>query len=143
MSEHRTGAWPVTHPVDTDGVPPPPAPVAMPTPAPRVREVRLVVTVDLAGSYGSSRDVADHLREQARRSVDCHTVVVRLGADAVRHHIELGRSIAAAFYLDAERIEIHAPAGNVIGPLIHDEVARYVRLYQADHERAAPAAASG
>ncbi|MFM9643591.1 hypothetical protein [Streptomyces turgidiscabies] len=97
--------------------------------------VRLVLTVDLTGAYGSYRDVSEALREQTQRNVDCHTAIVRLGADAVRHHLELGKSIAGVFYLSAQRIEVHAPAGNVLGPLIHDEVARYVRLFAADHAR--------
>ncbi|NEA67523.1 hypothetical protein [Streptomyces sp. SID12488] len=96
-------------------------------------DVRLVLTVDLTGSYGSLREVSAALREQTLRNVDCHTAIVRLGADAVRHNLELGRSIAAVFYLSAQRIEVHALAGNVMGPLIHDEVARYVRLFTADH----------
>uniref|UniRef100_A0AAU1ZZF5 STAS domain-containing protein n=1 Tax=Streptomyces sp. NBC_00093 TaxID=2975649 RepID=A0AAU1ZZF5_9ACTN len=105
-------------------------------------DVRLVLTVDLTGPYESYRAVADALREQTTRNVDCHTAIVRLGADAVRHNLELGRSIAAVFFLSAQRIEVHAPAGNVMGLLIHDEVARYVRLYAADHARmtASPAA---
>lgn len=104
-------------------------------------EVRLVLTVDLTGPYGSYRDVSESLREQTRRNVDCHTAIVRLGADAVRHHLDLGKSIAGAFYLSAQRIEVHAPAGNVLGPLIHDEVARYVHLYTADHARLTASAA--
>ncbi|WP_060880551.1 hypothetical protein [Streptomyces scabiei] len=111
---------------------------AMPTEA----AVRLVLTVDLTGRYDNHREVSDALREQTRRNIDCHTAIVRLGADAVRHNIELGRHIAAVFYLSAERIEVHAPAGTVMGPIVHDEVARYVRLYTADHARmtAGPAA---
>lgn len=145
MNEHRKGAWPIDHPVDITVPPTLPTPGAVSAPpAPRVHDVRLVLTVDLTGTYLDSRDVADDLRAQTRRNVDCHTAIVRLGPDAVRHHIELGRSIAATFYLAAERIEIHAPAGNVIGSLIHDEVTRYVRLYLADHQRLiSTAAASG
>ncbi|WP_333746164.1 hypothetical protein [Streptomyces sp. IBSBF 2950] len=107
----------------------------MSTAAPTEADVRLVLTVDLTGRYDNHRDVSDALREQTRRNIACHTVVVQLGADAVRLNLELGRLIAAAFYLSAKRIEVHAPAGNVMGPLIHDEVARYVRLYTADHAR--------
>ncbi|MFD7791000.1 hypothetical protein [Streptomyces sp. NPDC059759] len=99
-------------------------------------DVRLVLTVDLTGRYDSMREVTESLREQTRRNVDCHTVIVRLGADAVRHHVELGRVIAGTFFLSARRIEIHAPAGNVLGPLIHADVARHVRLYADDHQRA-------
>ncbi|WP_282703216.1 hypothetical protein [Streptomyces sp. CC219B] len=99
--------------------------------------VRLVLTVDLTGPYDNHRQVAQALREQTRRSIDCDTVIVRLGADAVRHNLDLGRSIAAEFFQTARRIEVHAPAGNVLGPIIHDEVARYVRLYTADHARQA------
>ncbi|MET9479848.1 hypothetical protein [Streptomyces sp. NPDC006638] len=147
MSDKQPGAWPVTRPVALDGGGPVAVTntVAIPdgTPLPPV-EVRLVLTVDLTGRYASQRAVSDDLREQTHRNVDCHTAIVRVGPDAVRHGIELGRSIAAAFYLSAERIEIHAPAGNVIGSLIHDEVARYVCLYRADHERmTATPAASG
>ena len=98
-------------------------------------EVRLVLTVDLTGQYNSEREVSADLREQTRRNVDCHTVIVRLGPDAVRHHICLGEAIAKAFFLSAERIEIHAPAGSVIGSLIHDAVARHMRFYRAGHER--------
>ncbi|MBD0838817.1 hypothetical protein [Streptomyces sp. TRM68416] len=99
--------------------------------------VRLVLDLDLTGRYDSHRQVAEALREQTRRSLDCDTVIVHLGADAVRHNIDLGRSIAAAFFLTARRIEVHAPAGNVLGPIIHAEVARYVRLFTADHARQA------
>lgn len=110
-------------------------------------EVRLVLTVDLTGRYGSERDVSADLHQQTRRNVDCHTAVVRLGADAVRHHLGLGEAIAKTFFLAAERVEVHAPAGSVIGALIHEEVARYVRLYAADHARMTaaliPEAASG
>ncbi|WP_326729738.1 hypothetical protein [Streptomyces phaeochromogenes] len=96
-------------------------------------DVRLVLTVDLSGPFHNSREVSNALREQTKRNVDCHTVIVRLGADAVRHNLELARSIAAVFFLSAERIEVHAPAGNVMGAIIHDEVARHVRLFTADH----------
>nr|WP_119589730.1 hypothetical protein [Streptomyces scabiei] len=114
----------------------------MSTVTPTEATVRLVLAVDLTGSYDSHREVYDALREQTKRNITCHTVIVRLGPDAVRHNIELGRQIAALFYLSAERIEVHAPAGNVMGPIIHDEVARYVRRYTADHARmtAGPAA---
>ncbi|MEU8713590.1 hypothetical protein [Streptomyces sp. NPDC048663] len=96
-------------------------------------DVRLVLTVDLAGPYGSFHQVNADLRDQTRRLIECDTVIVRLGADAVRHHLELGKAIAGAFYQSARRIEVHAPAGNVLGPIIHAEVARYVRLFSADH----------
>ncbi|MGW2258986.1 hypothetical protein ACWCXE_14270 [Streptomyces sp. NPDC001780] len=106
--------------------------------------VSLVLTVDLTGRYFGHRAVSEALREQTRGGLNCDTAIVRLGSDAVRHHLGLGRDIAAAFYLTARRIEIHAPAGNVMGPLVHDEVARYVALFRADHERmTARTAASG
>ncbi|MDJ0461585.1 hypothetical protein [Streptomyces sp. H27-C3] len=144
MSEHRKGAWPIEHPVDIVALPAPAALSAPSAPVPLAQDVRLVLTVDLTGAYRTAREVSEHLRDQTHRNVDCHTAIVRLGADAVRHHIELGRTIAATFFLAAERIEIHAPAGNVMGALIHDEVARYARLYRADHEQfIAPPAASG
>lgn len=105
-------------------------------------DVRQVLTVDLTGSYGSLREVTDALRGQTARNVDCHTAIVRLGADAVRHNLELGRSIAAVFFLSAQRIEVHAPAGNVMGLLIHDDVVRWVRLFAADHARMTASLAS-
>lgn len=98
-------------------------------------DVRLVLTVDLTGRYDSFHDVSADLREQTRRDIDCDTAIVRLGADAVRHHLELGKTIAGAFYLSARRIEVHAPAGNVLGPTIHAEVRRYVELFCADRRR--------
>ncbi|MGW6008640.1 hypothetical protein [Streptomyces sp. NPDC055210] len=98
-------------------------------------DVCLVLTVDLTGTFHSSREVSAALREQTSRNVDCHTAVVRLGADAVRHHLGLGSQIAGALFLSAQRIEVHAPAGNIMGALLYDEVARYVRLYVDDHAR--------
>ncbi|MGW0938845.1 hypothetical protein [Streptomyces sp. NPDC002666] len=143
MSENRPGQWPVNEPVVVSQAPAQRARTAV-SPAPLAPvDVRLVLTVDLTSRYDSHREVSNHLREQTSRNVDCHTVIVRIGPDAVRHSMELGRNLAATFYLSAEHIEIHAPAGNIIGALIHDEVARYVRLYRADFERSATSAASG
>ncbi|MET8172818.1 hypothetical protein [Streptomyces clavifer] len=144
MTENRPGQWPVNKPVVVSPCPAPRTlPVAVPALLPPV-DVRLVLTVDLTSRYDSHREVSEHLREQTTRNVDCHTVIVRIGPDAVRHSMELGRNIAATFYLSAEHIEIHAPAGNIIGALIHDEVARYVQLYRADYERStATSSASG
>lgn len=105
-------------------------------------DVCMVLTVDLTGRFDSHRQVAQALREQTRRSIDCDTVIVRPGADAVRHHLDLGRSLAAEFFLTAQRIEIHTPAGNTLGPIIHAEVARYVRLFTADYARAKSAQAA-
>ncbi|MER5892309.1 hypothetical protein [Streptomyces sp. NPDC001876] len=143
MTENRPGQWPVNKPVVV-GLAPAPTPRATIVPAPLAPiDVRLVLTVDLTSRYDTHREVSEHLRAQTARNVDCHTVIVRIGPDAVRHSMELGRNIAATFYLSADHIEIHAPAGNIIGALIHDEVARYVRLYRADHERETTSEASG
>ncbi|WP_432034209.1 hypothetical protein [Streptomyces antibioticus] len=115
----------------------------MSTAQPTVAAVRLVLTVDLTRPYSSHRDVARDLREQCRRSIDCDTVIVRLGADAVRHNVDLGKSIAAEFFLTARSIEVHTPAGNVLGPIIHAEVARYVRLFTDDYARQTAGQAAG
>ncbi|MGM1079669.1 hypothetical protein ACS0VI_26020 [Streptomyces sp. H28] len=135
MTERRPGAWPAgLRPVPTSPTPASP-PEAARTPVP-VPDVHLVVTVDLTGRFSDARQVSDALWEQSRRAVDCDTVIVRLGPDALRHGMGLGQSIAGRFYLSARRIEVHVPAGDRLGPLLQAEVARYVRLYCADHAAA-------
>lgn len=99
-----------------------------------VPEVRLVAVVDLTSRYDSSNEVLAHLREQTRGSTDCHTAVVRLGADALRHSLGLGHAIAGNFFLTARRIEIEVPAGTRHAYLA-DEVRRNVRHMCADHTR--------
>lgn len=98
-------------------------------------EVRLTLTVDLTSQYTNPGALYSALREQTERISDCHTVIVQIGPDAARYGVELGDRIARVFYLTAQRIEIHAPAGGGMGPLIHAEAERCVRLYRADHER--------
>ncbi|MFJ2719025.1 hypothetical protein [Streptomyces sp. NPDC087437] len=114
MTERRPGQWPVDHPVHLD---PDPAPVVQEATQPPARivvpvpDVRLVVTVDLTNEYATHDDVSRALYEQTMRASDCHTAIVRLGEAAIRKHLELPRAIAGAFFLSAQRIEIHVPAG--------------------------------
>ncbi|MFI8297317.1 hypothetical protein ACIGCZ_15390 [Streptomyces nigra] len=136
MTERRPGQWPVDHPVHIEPTPavaqaptPPPARVEIPVP-----DVRLVVTVDLTADYAYPDDVSRALYEQTIRASDCHTAIVRLGESAIRKHLELPRAIAGAFFLSAQRIEIHVPSGTQ-----HSYFAARVRqeLQQicADHSR--------
>ena len=138
MTEHRPGEWPA-------GLRPVPAPAnfapvaltdASPPPVPEVLvpEVRLVAVVDLTGRYDSASEVTADFHEQTRRSTDCHTAVVQLGNDALRHGLGLAHSIAARFYLSARCIEVTVPAGTLRAYLA-DEVRRNVRQFCADHER--------
>ncbi len=132
MNARRPGEWPAgLRPVlaSTD---PTEAPQTARTAVP-VPDVHLVVTVDLTGRFSDAQQVSDALWEQSRRAVDCDVVIVQLGPDALHHQMGLGQSIAGRFYLTAQQIEVHVPAGNWRGPLLQAEVARYVRLYCADH----------
>jgi hypothetical protein len=98
-----------------------------------VPDVRLVVTVDLAGCYDSFDDVYADLRQQTRRNIDCHTAIVQLGEDAIRHSLFLPRAIASAFFLSAQCIEIHVPAGSVLAENIARTVAREAQSMVRDH----------
>lgn len=69
------------------------------------------MTVDLTGQYDSHDDVSRALYEQTIRASDCHTAIVRLSDDAISKHAGLPRAIAGAFFLSAQRIEIHVSAG--------------------------------
>lgn len=97
-------------------------------------EVRLVVTVDLTGTYHSANDVSEALRTQTMRSVDCHTAIVHLGDDALRHSLFLPRAIAGVFFLAAQRIEIHVPAGSPLAPWIAEQTGRELRQMRVDHD---------
>lgn len=99
-----------------------------------VPDVRLVVTVDLTGGYDTADAVIEDLRVQTTRNVDCHTAIVRLGEDAIRHSLFLPRAIAGVFFLSAKQIDIEVPAGSKFASLISDQVAREVRLMARDHE---------
>ncbi|MFE2041646.1 hypothetical protein ACFXAZ_12075 [Streptomyces sp. NPDC059477] len=99
-----------------------------------VPDVRLVVTVDLTGHYATQDDVSRALYEQTIRASDCHTVVVRVGEDAMRLHVELPRAIAGAFFLSARRIEIHVPAGTRHSYFVQ-RVRNHLKWISADHER--------
>jgi hypothetical protein len=137
MTDHRPGEWPaglspvpLTVVPDGGGQPPhDPSPVKVPVP-----EVRLVVTVDLTGSYDSSNEVHEDLRQQTRRNTDCHTAIVRLGEDALRHSLLLARAIAGVFYLSAQAIEVHVPAGHLLAEHLGREVAREARSMVSEHE---------
>jgi hypothetical protein len=98
-------------------------------------EIRLVCTVTLTGRYNSASEVVGDLERQVRRRQDCHTAVVRLGEDALRHMSGLPEAIAGAFYLGTECIQIEAPAGRWEGPFLYGEVTRHVRQYRAYHEQ--------
>ncbi|MFF7290709.1 hypothetical protein [Streptomyces griseorubiginosus] len=113
MTDRRPGQWPVQHPVPCDPqtaatapVTQLPARVEVPVP-----DVRLVAVVDLTDEYATHDDVSRTLYEQTTRASDCHTVIVRLGETAIRKHLTLPRAIAGAFFLSAQRIEVHVPAG--------------------------------
>lgn len=131
MTEHRRGEWPAgLRPVPAlhhAAQPTQGAPVEVPVP-----DVRLVVTVDLTGRYDDRSDVSRDLYEQTIRASDCHTAIVRVGEDALRSGFDLGRAIAGRFFLSAECIEVHVPAGTLYAHLAA-EVRRYVRLFCADH----------
>lgn len=122
MTTHP-GAWPVPQPVDLDNV--------------EAVEVRLTMVVDLTGRYNDARQVSEDFHQQTRRNQDCHTAIVRLGEDATQLCTSLGRDIAAAFYLSAQRIELEMPAGRWQAPTLYAEVAYYTRLYRDDHQRMA------
>ncbi|MDH2392349.1 hypothetical protein QCN29_26940 [Streptomyces sp. HNM0663] len=138
MTTHRPGQWPVTNPVPVGPVPAPPASEQQPQVPSRAEvaapKVRLVVTVDLTGPYTSSREVAADLHEQTRYSTDCHTAIVRIGEDALRCCGSLGHSIAARFFLSAQTVEIHVPAGP-LGAHLASEVQQHLRNFAADHAR--------
>ncbi|WP_075662260.1 hypothetical protein [Streptomyces acidiscabies] len=134
MTGRRPGEWPAgLGPAAPSSAPTEPTPArAADVPEVHVPEVRLVAVVDLTGRYDSNNDVRAHLREQARGATDCHTAVVRLGSDALRHSFELGHAIAGEFFLTARRIEIEVPAGTRHAYLA-DEVRRSLRFLCADH----------
>ncbi|WP_228979663.1 hypothetical protein [Streptomyces sp. DH12] len=134
--DRRPGRWPIDHPVHLE---PAPAHAHDERPLPlrpqdevAVPEVRLVVTVDLTGPYTSSHDVTADLYSQTRHSVDCHTVVVRFGEDALRICPGLGSAIASRFFLAARQVEIHVPAGTRWA-FVAAETQEYMRRYAADH----------
>ncbi|WP_330265296.1 hypothetical protein [Streptomyces griseorubiginosus] len=113
MTDRRPGQWPVQHPVPRDPqtaatAPVTQLPVRVEVPVP---DVRLVAVVDLTDEYATHDDVSRALYEQTMRASDCHTAVVRLGEAAIRKHLTLPRAIAGAFFLSAQRIEVHVPAG--------------------------------
>lgn len=137
MSVHRPGQWPVENPITLAPAPAPSAP-PMPRPEPEplpAIDVLLTITVDLTGRYDNPHDVVEDCAQQTRRHPDCHTAIVKVGPDALTHGAGLGAEIAGAFYLSARRIEIQVPAGRRDGRLLHAEVARYVRLFRADHQQ--------
>ncbi|MFD9515914.1 hypothetical protein [Streptomyces sp. NPDC059979] len=120
MTTHP-GGWPVAHPLNLDNL--------------EAVEVRLTMVVDLTGRYNDARELSDDFHQQTRRSQDCHTVIVRLGEDATQLSTGLGQAIASAFFLSAQRIQLEMPAGRWQAPALYSEVARYTRLYRADHQR--------
>ncbi|MFD8882356.1 hypothetical protein ACFV0H_07510 [Streptomyces erythrochromogenes] len=120
MTTHP-GNWPVSQPLDLNNL--------------DAVEVRLTMVVDLTGRYNDAREVAEDFQMQTKRNQDCHTAIVRLGADATQLCTGLGRDIARAFYLSARRIELEMPAGRWQAPTLYGEVAYYTRLYRADHQR--------
>ncbi|MGW3416491.1 hypothetical protein [Streptomyces phaeochromogenes] len=138
MTDHRPGEWPAgLRPVPASADPAPVTLADAGTPAAPeilVPEVRLVAIVDLTGRYDSASEVSADFHEQTRRSTDCHTAVVQLGDDALRHGLGLAHSIAARFYLSARCIEVIVPAGTLRAHLA-DEVRRNVRQFCADHEK--------
>ncbi|WP_236243159.1 hypothetical protein [Streptomyces sp. CC228A] len=135
MTKHRPGQWPVANPIPL-GPAPAPAPAEQPTPAAAVPvpEVRLVITVDLTGPYTNSSEVSADLHEQTWYSTDCHTAIIRVGEDALRHHPTLGHAIASRFFLSARNVEIHIPAGPRRAYLAR-EVQQHLRYFAADHAR--------
>ncbi|MGW1252562.1 hypothetical protein [Streptomyces sp. NPDC002535] len=130
---HIPGQWPITHPVALLPAPEaaeprePVAPIVVPVPI-----VRLVVTVDLTGSYTSSSQVTADLYEQTRRSSDCHAAIVHCGHDALAHGLGLAEQIARAFFLSTQSIEVHVPAGTRHSH-VAAEVQRHLALMCADH----------
>ena len=136
MTEHRPGQWPTgTSPVPLVAVPddsgqPPQARPNIEVPVP---EVRLVAVVDLTGQYATSTEVMDDLHEQTKRSTDCHTAIVRLGETALQKAANfLGHAIASKFFLAAQQIEVHVPAGTRWA-YVASEVQRHLRFFAADH----------
>ena len=138
MTAHRPGQWPAgLSPVPLAAVAgsgeqppqePPPVEVAVP-------EVRLVAVVNLTGRYDTSTEVLDDLHEQTRRSTDCHTAIVRLGEDALqRAASSLGHAIASRFFLTAQQIEVHVPAGTRWA-YVASEAQRHLRHFAADHQQ--------
>lgn len=136
MTSRRPGQWPGDKPVAL--VPAPPAENTVSAAGSHVKiplaEVRLVVTVELTGRYDSHDDVSRALYEQTVRASDCHTVIVRLSDDAIRRHLGLARAIAGAFFLSAQRIEIHVSAGTRYA-YFAQEVRRELAQICADHEQ--------
>lgn len=134
MITRRSGQWPVDNPLhltpaETGSEEPPQDPPRSDVPVPTVR---LVVTVDLTGRYDDSSEVSRDLHEQTRYSTDCHTAIVRLGEDALRHAYGLSEAIASRFFLAARAVEIHVPAGTRWA-YIASEVQRHMRAFAADH----------
>ncbi|WP_158694422.1 hypothetical protein [Streptomyces canus] len=142
MTERRPGQWPAglspvpspPEPVDPASVSTPgesrPAAVEVPVP-----DVRLVAVVDLTGQYDTSTEVLDELHAQTKRSTDCHTAIVRLGESALQRAASfLGHAIASRFFLAAQQIEVHVPAGTRWA-YVASEVQRHLRFFAADHER--------
>ncbi|MGW1609442.1 hypothetical protein ACWCQZ_08590 [Streptomyces sp. NPDC002285] len=136
MTERRPGEWPAgLGPVplatvpDTSGQPSHEPPrVEVPVP-----DVRLVAVVDLTGRYDTSTEVMDDLHEQTKRSTDCHTAIVQLGEPALqRASTFLGHAIASTFFLAAQQIEVHVPAGTRWA-YVASEVQRHLRFFAADH----------
>ncbi|MFE6817070.1 hypothetical protein [Streptomyces sp. NPDC057677] len=130
---HIPGQWPVAQPVALLPAPEaaeprePVAPIVVSVPT-----VRLVVTVDLTGSYTSSSQVTADLYEQTRRSSDCHAAIVHCGHDALAHGLGLAEQIARAFFLSAQSVEVHVPAGTRHS-YVAAEVQRHLALMCADH----------
>ncbi|MGQ5579690.1 hypothetical protein [Streptomyces sp. ECR3.8] len=134
MNTRRPGEWPAglrpvpaTSSDETAEQPSLAPPVQVPVP-----EVRLVVTVDLTGRYDTHDEVIRDLYEQTRYSTDCHTAIVRLGADALRVSSGLGSAIASRFFLAAREVEIHVPAGTRWA-FVAAEAQQHMRHYAADH----------
>ncbi|MFH9728336.1 hypothetical protein ACH4M4_36060 [Streptomyces sp. NPDC017254] len=133
---HIPGQWPIAEPVPLLPAPDagqnqtptaPQPPVVVPVP-----QVRLVITVDLTGRYDSSSQVINDLYDQTRRSSDCHAAIVTCGHDALAHGLGLAEQIANRFFLSAQHIEIHVPAGTR-NSYLAAEVQRHLRLMCADH----------
>ncbi|MFG2837055.1 hypothetical protein ACGFYE_18870 [Streptomyces zaomyceticus] len=133
---HIPGQWPIAQPVallsaseptEAQGPVAPEPPVVVPVPT-----VRLVVTADLTGSYTSSSQVTADLYEQTRRSSDCHAAIVHCGHEALTHGLGLAEQIARAFFLSAQSIEVHVPAGTRHSYMAA-EVHRHLALMCADH----------
>ncbi|MFE7446564.1 hypothetical protein ACFU7X_39630 [Streptomyces chartreusis] len=119
---------PVAAVPDNDQPPQASPPVEVPVP-----DVRLVAVVDLTGRYDTSTEVMDDLHQQTKRSTDCHTAIVRLGEPALqRASTFLGHAIASKFFLAAQQIEVHVPAGTRWA-YVASEVQRHLRFFAADH----------